>query len=452
MRGFSWLSLSSTAVLAVAIAGCGSSSSTTATNGTGPGGAPPAAPGGSAPGGGASSGTTYTPAGAFVVSGKTQTAVGKRYVTAATNQSGVLATKKAVLTLQMPTVSTTGSSKSSDQSSFVGLDAGVLVNSGSKAVIVGGSITTTGDGANGVFASGTGSSATLSGTRITASGQYAHGAMAAGGGSVKLAGVTINTAGASSAAVATDRGGGTITSVRGTWTTSGKKSPAIYSTGKVTVSGATAKATGSEGAVIEGANSIVVNNTTLKGCVDRGVMLYQSMSGDANAGTGRYTMNGGSLTAVKGPGFYVTNTNAAIQLTGGAQVTAKSGVLLKADAAGTGSGNTGPGNVTFGAVGEQLTGDLIADSKSAIAATLASSSSLKGGVTNASLILGSGSSWNVTKNSTLRVLTGAAISGTKITNITGNGHTVTYDAAAATNSRLGKRTYTLSGGGTLKPA
>ena len=37
-------------------------------------------------------------------------------------------------------------------------------------------------------------------------------------------------------------------------------------------------------------------------------------------------------------------------------------------------------------------------------------------------------------------------------NITGNGHTVTYDATASANAYLKGATYTLAGGGTLAPA
>ena len=45
--------------------------------------------------------------------------------------------------------------------------------------------------------------------------------------------------------------------------------------------------------------------------------------------------------------------------------------------------------------------------------------------------------------------TDSAIKGTTISNIVGNGHTVTYVSSA--NPGLGGKTYTLSGGGTLKP-
>jgi len=60
--------------------------------------------------------------------------------------------------------------------------------------------------------------------------------------------------------------------------------------------------------------------------------------------------------------------------------------------------------------------------------------------------------WNVTGTSYLTTLSDASgISGSTITNIHGNGHTVYYDATLAANSALGGKTYTLVGGGTLAP-
>ena len=65
--------------------------------------------------------------------------------------------------------------------------------------------------------------------------------------------------------------------------------------------------------------------------------------------------------------------------------------------------------------------------------------------------LDASSTWIVTGDSHLTTLTDTSgITGTTISNITGNGHTVTYDASA--NPALGGQTYTLNGGGTLKPA
>jgi len=44
----------------------------------------------------------------------------------------------------------------------------------------------------------------------------------------------------------------------------------------------------------------------------------------------------------------------------------------------------------------------------------------------------------------------AGVSGSKVTNIVGDGHTVHYDTSS--DPSLGGRTYTLEGGGTLTPA
>ena len=265
--------------------------------------------------------------------------------------------------------------------------------------------------------------------------------------------MNISTTGASAAAIATDRGGGTISVSGGTMNTSGYESPAIYSTGVVKVSGARMSATGAEAAVVEGGNSIAVANTTLQAAQQHGVMLYNSMSGDANAGTGTFTMDGGSLTATAGPAFYVTNTKAVIALRGGASVSAVSGTLVKADKNGTGSGNTGPGTVTLALAGETLTGNLLTEGTGTITASLQNGTTLTGVINKAAVTLDSTSTWKVTGNSALTSLSDpSGITGSSITNIIGNGHTVTYNASLAANSKLANKTYALAGGGQLKPA
>jgi hypothetical protein len=440
------------------LAACGSSASrpsgstattaaTVAATGT-PATAPGAPPGG---GGGAST-PTHAATGTYTLAGGTATRTDQAFAAARTDESAVLVKNGASLTLVNPTITTTGTTKSMDESSFYGLNAGVLAQSAARVRISGGSVTTSGSGANGVFAYGSGASVTISNARITATGQGAHGIMTSGGGTLRVINVTMSTKGASSAAIATDRGGGTVTVTGGTMTTSGFKSPGIYSTGVIRVSGAKLSATGAEAAVVEGANSISVTNTTLTGAKQHGVMLYQSMSGDASAGRGSYTMRGGSLTARVGPAFYVTNTTALITLTHGAAVHAASGVLVTADNAGTGSGNTDAGKVALSANHETLSGDLITVGTGTISANLVNHTTLTGKIATAALRLDATSTWNVTANSTLTAFTDPAISGTTITNIIGHGHTVTYAATLAANAPLGRRSYTLAGGGHLVPA
>ena len=140
------------------------------------------------------------------------------------------------MTIDKATVSTSGTSPSSDQSNFYGLDAGVLAKAGSITVNSD-IVTTTGDGANGVFACGSGTAITLDGTRISSSGKYAHAVMASGGGTITATNVTASTTGSNGATIATDRGGGTIMVSGGKYWTSGSDSPGIYSTGTIQVAG-----------------------------------------------------------------------------------------------------------------------------------------------------------------------------------------------------------------------
>lgn len=404
------------------------------------------------PGGGGTTTVTYNAT--YTLNGGTASQSNQTYSAGATDTSGVWVTNSGVLTLLNPTITTTGNTSSTDSSSFAGLNAGLLVTSGS-ATVTGGTIATTGTGANGAFAYNTGSTLTLTNTTITAGGDGGHAIMATGGASLTATNVNMTTTGGSSSAVATDRDGGTITVTGGTITTGGNNSADIYSTGNITVNGATMKATGAETAVIEGANSITLNNTTLATTMDKwGVMIYQSMSGDATGTQGTFTMTGGSLTSTgaTGPLFYVNNSTGVIALKG-VTLSAASGILVSAAAGAWGNSGSNGGNVVLTADTQALTGDMIADSISTIAVTLKNNSTLTGKLTKTSISLDASSLWTVTGNSVLAALTDAAgISGTSIANIKGNGFTVTYDSSLSANTYLGGKTYSLAGGGSLAPA
>jgi uncharacterized protein (TIGR03437 family) len=232
-------------------------------------------------------------------------------------------------------------------------------------------------------------------------------------------------------------------------------SAGVYSTGAISVTGTTFKSTGAEMAVIEGANSITLNNVNMTGTFQKwGVMIYQSMSGDASGTQGTFSMTGGSLnyTPTSGPLFYVNNSTGIINLKGAA-LTTGSGVLVSAAAGSWGNTGSNGGNVVLTGDGQTLTGDMTADSISTIVVTLKNSSALNGKLTKVSLTLDAASTWSLTGNSVLTSLVDSAgILGSAIANIEGNGYTVTYDASLSANSYLGGKTYTLVNGGTLAPA
>ncbi|MBQ6061570.1 MAG: hypothetical protein IJL36_09035, partial [Clostridia bacterium] len=194
------------------------------------------------------------------------------------------------------------------------MNAAVLAMGGSTTTITGGTVKSSANGANGVFsyggnggrngAEGDGTTVVISGTTITTTGDGSGGIMTTGGGTTIAESLDVTTSGRSSAAIRTDRGGGTVSVDGGTYTTSGLGSPVIYSTADITVKNASLVSGLSEGVCIEGKNSITLENCDLTAsntmCNGNAtfldsIMIYQSMSGDADSGTSAFTMTGGTL-------------------------------------------------------------------------------------------------------------------------------------------------------------
>jgi len=426
---------------------------------SGPGGGPsgpgggPSGPGGGpgGPGGPGGSQAAAKLSGAFTVDGTTQTVADKTLASDATDVSGVYVVNGGNLVLSNVAVTTTGDTSSQENSSFFGQNAGVLVNKNSRVTIYGGRINTTGGGANGLFAYGVGALASMTGGSITATGEGGHGVMASGGGSLAVTNVDMVTERIHGGVVATDRGGGTIWVSGGKITSHGQDSPGIYSTGDIRAENAAFIATGSEGAVIEGRNSIALKNCEMSGALKCGVMIYQSFSGDAEGQEGSFSMEGGSLSAVQGPLFFVNNTRGIIHLQN-VKLSVPSGVLVNAAASRWGRTGSNGGHVELKGDTQTLAGDINVDKVSSASVALKNHSVLSGAVHNAALTLDGSSEWRVAADSMLTSLTDAdCVSGDTITNIHGNGHTVRYKADLAANQWLGGKTWKLADGGALAP-
>ena len=367
------------------------------------------------------------------------TETGKTYQSSKIDENALLINTKEAVTIAQPTINKTGSSSGGDNCSFYGVNAALLVKGGSTTTIKGGTITSDADGANGVFSyggngghnggEGDGTTVIVEDTKITTTGGGSGGIMTTGGGVMKAKNLTINTSGRSSAPIRTDRGGGVVTVEGGSYTSSGPGSPVIYSTADVTVSNATLTSNMSEGVCIEGKNSITLNNCemTVSNTNRNGhaqfldaIMIYQSFSGDADAGNSHFTMNGGSLTNKKGHLFHVTNTNAIITLTNvnlANEDPAK--VLLSVCADGwQGAGNKATVNVSR----QQLEGTILVGSDSELTLTLAEGSTFKGcisgNITNAegnsistesgtvNVTLGDDCTWTLTADTYIASLNG----------------------------------------------
>lgn len=387
--------------------------------------------------------TTYTQ------SGGSASLADRNFTCTSGDASPVTALNSGAVTLTNCTIVKSGDASSVDNSSQYGTNAGVWAKAAGTVSLIGGTITTNASGGNGLFATGAGSSVTMTNGTISATGGGAHGVDATYTGTITLTNVNITTHGSNSSAVATDFGGGTVTVNGGTIsaasTVTGSHSAGIYSTGTITVTGATVSSLADCGGVIDGANTITLVNTSLTGAL-HGIKTWKTAP---MSGTARVTIHGGSLQAQNGDALLVTGEtgNAAtssLTFESGAVVTASTGNLVHVVSSST---------ATVAITADTLTGNLLADATSTLSAALSSGSRLIGTITRGALTLDGSSTWQVTGNATLTTFSDASgISGTTITNITGNGYTVTYNAALSGNSALGGKTYTLQNGGTLTPA
>ena len=354
----------------------------------------------------------------------------------------------ATTTLNGVTVNKSGGASSNPgNGDFYGTNAALLATDGATVTIQDATITSNAQGGNGVFSYGKGTTVNLSDSTITTQKDNSGGIQTTGGGTTNATNLTVETNGNSSAAIRSDRGGGTVNVEKGTYTSKGYNSPAVYSTANITVKNAALTAENSEALVVEGKNSITLENCNVSGSMSdskgtsssenvHNVMIYQSMSGDAETGTANFSMTGGKLTSSNGDQFYVTNTDCNITLSGVTLVNKdKDGKLLRVtgNSASHGWGTAGKNGaqVTFTADAQTMEGDMEVDTISTLDLTLKNNSTFTGTIqivdnadggtaveNNAVVTIEKGSKWVLTGDCTITSLTN---NGT----IDFNGHTIT---------------------------
>ncbi len=354
----------------------------------------------------------------------------------------------ATVTLDGITVDkSSGSSSNTENGDFYGMNAALLATDGADVTISGATVTSSAQNGNGVFSYGEGTTVTISDSTITTTADNSGGIQTTGGATTNASNLTVDTSGNSAAAIRSDRGGGTVNVTGGTYTSNGYNSPAVYSTATISVSDATLTANNSEALVIEGQNSITLDNCDVSGNMSdtegtssdenvHNVMIYQSMSGDAEVGTSSFTMNGGTLTSNNGDMFYVTNTHCTIDLSGVTLTNNDTDAYLlnvtgNSASHGWGSAGSNGAQVEFTADDQTLEGNIIVDSISTLDLTLSGSSTFTGTVNivdnadggtavddNAVVTVEEGSTWTLTGDCTVTSLTN---NGT----IDFNGYTIT---------------------------
>lgn len=375
-----------------------------------------------------------------------ETITASEFTSTNSDENAVLASGDITANLSNITVTKTGDSDGGDNTSFYGTNSAILAKDGAVLNIANASVTTNATGANGVFSYGgsattnnsnsDGTTINISDSTIETTKDNSGGIMTTGGGIMNATNLTINTAGTSSAAIRSDRGGGTVTVDQGTYKTTGKGSPTIYSTADITVSNANLTATASEGVVIEGKNSVTLNNTTLtdtnntlngQSTTYKNIFLYQSMSGDAADGQAVFTAKNSTITTNQGDSFYVTNTTAEINLENNQIVSNDAtGNFLRIQKDSWGKSGSNGGTVTLNLVNQEAIGNIVVDSISSLTMNMTDNSSFKG-----------------TINSENAGEVNLKLDASSILTLTGDTHLTSLDNADSTNSNINLNGYKL---------
>lgn len=287
-----------------------------------------------------------------------------------------------------------GSTSNTEDGDFYGMNAGLLATDKATVNIKDSKVKTTAQNGNGVFSYGEGTTVNISNSEIYTTNDNSGGIQTTGGATMNANNLNVKTEGNSSAAIRSDRGGGKVNVDGGEYVSKGYNSPAVHSTADITVKNANLKAENSEALVIEGQNSITLENTKVEGNMsdDKGsssdtnvhnVMIYQSMSGDAEVGKSVFNMKEGTLTNNNGDLIYVTNTTSEITLENvkienNDQDSRLLAVLGNDASHGWGTAGSNGGNVTLKAKDQKLDGKIEVDSISTLNLTLSGSTVFNG--------------------------------------------------------------------------
>ena len=285
-----------------------------------------------------------------------------------------------------------GTGSGGDASSFYGVGATLFVSDGTLYA-QNDVINTDTTGGAGVFAYKDGT-AYVSGLHISTNAGSSGGLHVAGGGTLYAWDCDVVTqAPMAAAAIRSDRGGGTMVIDGGSYVTSGGTG-AVYVTADISVHNAYLYTGSSEAIAIEGKNTLRLFDCTLEGNMIPSaindnkvwnIIVYQSMSGDAETGTSHFEMAGGKLTAHAGPIVYNTNTSSYITFrdvdivrnddtTCFLQVTGNSSSRTWGRAGANGA------NCIFTAYAQTLPGDIVYDSISDLDMYLLDGSVLNGAI------------------------------------------------------------------------
>ncbi len=336
---------------------------------------------------------------------------------------------------------TGGASSNTENGDFYGANAGLLALNGATLDITNATINTSAVNGNGVFSYGEGTTVNVSDSVIRTTGNNSGGIQTTGGGTMNAENLDVETQGNSAAAIRSDRGGGVVVVDGGSYVTNGTGSPAVYCTADITVKNAALTSNASEGVVVEGKNSVSLENCDVVSSMENtyhgdstenihGIMIYQSMSGDADVGEAAFSAKGGSIATTKGDLFYITNTDCTIDLEK-VELSLANDTLLRVEgnhsSRGWGTEGANGGDVLLSAVSQKMKGNILVDEISSLGMTLSEESEFCGAVNpdgeggEVTVTLSDDSTWTLTGDSYIKSFEGD----TK--NVTANGYHLYVD-------------------------
>lgn len=331
---------------------------------------------------------------------KDETITKGNYNSTSSDENAITATGNIKAAISNTTTTKEGDSDGGDNTSFYGTNSAILAKNGADLTLNNITVKTSATGANGVFCYGgqattnntssDNTTITIKNSKITTTKDNSGGIMTTGGGIMKAYNLDVTTSGISSAAIRSDRGGGTVTVNKGTYKTTGQGSPTIYSTAQISVKNAKLISESSEGIIIEGKNSVAIDNVELtdtnnklngKSTTYKNIFLYQSMSEDASAGTSTFTAKNSKITTNKGDTFYITNQTATINLENNTiKNNDSTGNFLRAQKDSWGNNGSNGGNVKLTMTNQRTIGNIVIDSISTLEMNLKEKSYYEGSI------------------------------------------------------------------------
>lgn len=338
-------------------------------------------------------------------------------------------------------ITKSGDTSSVESSALYGMNAALLVSHGGRGTFTRAAVTTKGLGSAAAYGYSKGTYVNLTDSALSTAGDNSPLLDLTGGALMKTKNTTGISTGNGSAAIRIGEGGGIIIAEGGSFITSGTGSHGVYSAGNVTLEDTAVTAQNTKAAVIKGNNTLTVTRSTLEGNestdkIPYNIVMFSDESAIGTMGTQQFESNGSTLISHKGGMFYATGTHG--------KITFKSTNIIMDDPSAvllTVTGNDGTngwgtpgmngGHIEVVVDGDSLDGNIVVDTISNINLTIKNNATYTGAITiipnaeggeayktNADVFIASGSTWNLTGDSSLTTLY-------NLGTINYNGHTIT---------------------------